>query len=252
MGNCGSDTDPLVQGFNSCNQGSGIPLHIAICKQGKGPLAEGAFGFALYLFCSQGSHPEKCRQQFLSSSSSLQLRGEKKWEWHAKIPGFAFGQVFHRSAPDVEPCAWMFPSSPADDIVWCHEGAFLSSWWQWWVLAGSSSEGSRCWLRAAHLWARVPLATITLLHLPLNLNEHLGMSGADGIRWLLGSFLFWDMTSSSFSPSPFMFTQCFTLISPAHIYLPGRVTEQHPGSLQGFCGIWYCWAVNAGRGSMCG
>lgn len=37
------------------------------------------------------------------------------------------------------------------------------------------------------------------------------------------------------SPSPFMFTQCFTPISPARICLPDRVRRQGLGSLQGFC-----------------
>lgn len=163
-------------------------------------------------------------------SSEVKISGNGTLKSQALLWAGFFIKI--RSVTDVEPCAWMFPSSPTDDILWCHEECLHGGSDRCWL---DPIPRSRCWLRAAHLQARVPLAAITLLHFPLNLNEHLEMPGADGMHRLLGSFLFWGMTSSSFPPSPFMFTQCFTLISPAHIYLPGRVIEQHPGSLQGFC-----------------
>lgn len=197
----------------------GCPITLQYASRGKAPWEKGHLFFDLCLFCSQGPHPDVWAAIPPLLFTPVFSSGVKRsGSGMLKSQTLLWAGFFHRSVPHVEPCAWRFPSSPTDDILRCHEGAFLSSWWQWRVLAGSDSEGSRCWLRALHLWARVPLASIGLLCFPLNLNEHLGMSGADGMLWLLGSFLFWSMTSSSFPPLSFhVHTMLYTDLPCTHL-----------------------------------
>lgn len=80
MGNRGNGIDPLVLGFNWCDQWiRNTPLYCNVQAEARRPQLKGAFVFGLCSLCSQGPPPGNCGQQFLPfSSSRLQLRGHKK------------------------------------------------------------------------------------------------------------------------------------------------------------------------------
>lgn len=124
----------------------------------------------------------------------------------------------------------MLLSSLADDFIWCHEGAFLSSWWQRRALAGSHPRGKQV-LARGHPSPRLEAWCCAWLCISMSTVGCRGRWDAPIAQALAGP----EHGKQLLPPSPFMFTQCFTPISPAHIYLPDRVRRQGPGSLQGFC-----------------